>query len=484
MLLAALFAATVTVVVVRATFVDKPIAEPRVHIAVDADRVARHLSGAIRFRTVASADARADDTEFSRLHDYFAATYLLTDERLVRETVNKTSLLYEWRGKDRGKTPVVLMAHLDVVPIAPGTDTRWTQPPYAGAISDGFVYGRGALDDKSAAIAILEAVEQLLQDGFTPTRTIYLAFGADEEIGGENGAHQIVKLLQARNVGEPALVLDEGGALMVGEVPGVAGPAAVIGIAEKGYLSLELTVQGPGGHSSTPIIPTQIGRLSAAIARLEAHPFPARLEAPTREMLRAIMPFQPFGQRLVLANLWLFGPVAAGRFLSRPDTATLVHTTTAPTIFNAGETENVLPEKARAVVNFQILTGDTIEGVVARVRKTVADDAIQIERLPAGFASGPSSVSDVSGPAFAVLAKSVRQTLGDRPPVIVPYLSGPTDSRYWSEAKARNVFRFTPFLYEKDWMSRAHGTDERISVESLADGVRFYHQLIRNTEAL
>ncbi len=482
---AVLVVATTTVVLVRAVLVGNvPAPEPRVNITVDADRAARHLSGALRFRTIASADGTTNKAEFMRLQDYLVATYPLTHARLVRETINGASLLYEWKGKDRGNAPIVLMGHIDVVPVGPGSESRWTRPPYAGAISDGFVYGRGALDDKSAVIAILDAVEQLLQEGFSPSRTIYLAFGADEEVGGEHGAREIVRLLQERGVGEPAMVLDEGGALIAGQVPGVAGPAAMIGIAEKGYLTLELSAKGPSGHSSTPLVPTQIGRLSVAIARLEAHPFPGRLEAPTLEMLRAITPAQPFGRRLVLANLWLFGPLVRQQLLSSPDMATMVHTTTAPTVFNAGDVENVLPAKARALVNFQILMGDSIETVVARVKRTVADSAIEVQPLPVGFATDPSPVSDVSGPAFAVLARTARQTLGETSLLIVPFLTGPTDSRYWCKATARNVFRFTPFLYEKDWMSRAHGTDERISAQTFADGVRFYLQLIRNSDGL
>jgi carboxypeptidase PM20D1 len=482
---AVLVVPTTTVVLVRAASVsDVPAPDPRLHIPVDADRVARHLSGALRFPTIASADGVANTAEFTRFHDYLLATYPLTHARLVRETVNGTSLLYEWKGRDRAHAPIVLMGHIDVVPAGPAPETRWTRPPFGGTISDGFVYGRGALDDKGAVIAILDAVEQLLQQGFSPSRTIYLAFGADEEVGGEHGARAIVRVLQERGVGEPALVLDEGGALIAGQVPGVAGPAAMIGIAEKGYLTLELSATGPSGHSSTPLVPTQIGRLSAAIARLEAHPFPGRLEAPTLEMLRAITPAQPFGRRLVLANLWLFGPLVRRQLLSSSDMATMVHTTTAPTVFNAGEVENVLPANARALVNLQLLTGDSIEAVVARVKKTIADPAIEVRPLPVGFATDPSPVSDVSGPAFAVLARTARQTLGETAPLIVPFLTGPTDSRYWCKANARHVFRFTPFLYERDWMSRAHGTDERISAQTLADGVRFYLQLIRNADAL
>jgi carboxypeptidase PM20D1 len=193
---------------------------------------------------------------------------------------------------------------------------------------------------------------------------------------------------------------------------------------------------------------------------------------------------QPLGRRLALANLWLFRPLVERQFLATPDMASLVHTTTAPTIFVAGDTENVLPAEARAIVNFQILTGDTIETVVERVRRTIDDPAIEVVPRPGGLVASPSAVSDVRGAAFAVVARTIRQTLGDGPPLIVPFLSRPTDSRFWAEAGSRAVFRFTPFVYERDWMARVHGTDERISVQSLAEGVGFYMQLIRNARTL
>lgn len=457
------------------------VAAPREQIEVSAASVASHLGGAIAFQTVAAQDDSNSEAFFA-LEKFLTRTYKLTHERLIPQRVGKHSLLYEWTGKDETKSPIVLMAHLDVVPVPAGSEATWSHPPFSGAVSDGYVYGRGALDDKSAVIAILEAVEQLLRAGYQPGRTIYLAFGADEEIGGERGAKEIVKLLRARQLSDPALVLDEGGAVVEGQMPGLAAATAMIGIAEKGYISVELSVHGPSGHSSTPTFPTQIGRLSRAIATLEAAQFPARLDGATLEMLRTIAPAAPFGTRLALANLWLFRPLVVRQFVGDPKMATLVRTTIAPTIFNAGNKDNVLPGEANAVVNFQILPGDTIDGVLERVKAVIADPMVGVRRLPGGIESEPSPISDPSGPAFAIVAKSIQQSIGSNPPLVVPFLTGPTDSRHWSAAGVKNVFRFTPFVYEQDWMSRAHGTDERISLQTLADGVRFYVQLIRNTE--
>lgn len=477
---AAAVAATAVVVLLRTARAGTSVpTEPRVELALDASAIADRLAGAVRFETVAARDRASARASFRALHEYLRRTYPLVHERLGCKEVGE-ALLCEWRGVD-GRGPLVLMAHLDVVPVLPGTESSWTHPPHSGAIDGGFVYGRGTLDDKGAVIAILEAAEHLLGANHRPTRTIYLAFGEDEELGGTRGAHEIVRVLRSRGVAEPAMVLDEGGAVLEGMFPGMKGSAAVVGIAEKGYLSLVLSARGPGGHSSTPILPTQIGRLSRALAELEANQFPARLEGATLEMLRAIAPVQPYGSRVAIANPWLFRPVLVHRLLSDPRMATLVRTTTAPTIFDAGTTENVLPSEATAVVNFQILPGDSIQRVIERVRAVIADPQVTVQPVTGGIQSEPSPVADVAGPAFRAIVKSIRQTARGNV-LVVPYLAGPTDSRHWSTGGARNVFRFTPFPYEKDWMSRAHGTDERISVQGLADGVRFYVRLIVNVE--
>ena len=461
-----------------------PTIEPRVQISLDTDAAAAHLAAAVRFKTVSTQDGTTDIAAFRRLNDYLESAYPYVHRRLTRETIGGYALLYKWKGSDAGKAPIVLMGHTDVVPVISGSESKWTHPAYSGEIDAGFLYGRGALDDKSAVIAVLEAVERLLSDGYEPTRTIYLAFGGDEEVGGESGAREMVKLLKSREAVEPAMVLDEGGAVVEGQLPGMRVPAAMIGIGEKGYVSLELSVEGEGGHSSQPPLPTHIGRISRAVARLEAEQFPARLDGATMTMLEAITPVQPYSRRLALANIWLFRPAVINSLLGDPQTASLVRTTTAPTIFNAGAKENVLPPEAKAVVNFQILPGETIQSVTTRVKKVISDDAVTVQTVPGGFCFDPSPVSDASGPAFAALAKTVLQTLGQTPPLVVPFLTGPTDSRYWSATGAKNVFRFTPFPYENDWMSRIHGTNERISVRGFADGVRFYMQLIRNSNEI
>lgn len=460
----------------------QPPPERAVEIAVGADAAAQHLAGAIRFPTVSYEDtAKVDYTALANLHTYLEQSYPRVHATLAREVVNGSSLLYTWAGRDATADPVVLMGHLDVVPVVPGTEGHWAHPPFGGDIADGFVWGRGAVDDKSSVIAVLEAVEQLLGEGFQPSRTIYLAFGHDEEIGGENGAQRVAEALAARGVTRYAFVIDEGGAVGKGLVPGIDRPTALVGIAEKGFVSLRLEVKGEGGHSSMPPRETTIGILARAVVKLEASPFPARLDGAPRQMFDYLGPEMSFGLRLAMANLWLLRPLIERQMLGNPQTAALLHTTTAPTMFSAGVKSNVLAPDAWAVVNFRIRPGETVRGVTAAARAIIADDRVAISQF--GSAKDPSPVSDVTSPAFGALTKTIRQVL-PADVVISPMLVvGGTDAKYYSQ-RSPNVFRFLPVVITSEDFRRFHGTDERLSVQSLADSVRFFYQLVKNADSL
>ncbi len=480
-LLALVLAAVLTVRALR--FASRqPPAEPAVSVAVDAEAAAQHLAGALRIPTVSEEEREIPDlAAFRTLHAYLERTYPRTHAALSREVVAGASLLYTWPGREPALDPIVLMGHLDVVPVAPGTEAAWTHPPFAGRLADGYVWGRGAVDDKSGVVAILEAVEMLLGEGYCPRRTVYLAFGHDEELGGAEGAQRIAERLAARGATRFALVVDEGGAVGRGFVPGLERPAALVGIAEKGYLNLRLRVEGHGGHSSAPPFETTIGILSRAVARLEATPFPARLDGPARQMFEFLGPEMAFGPRLALANLWLLRPLVERQLLRRPQSAALLRTTTAPTLFRAGVKANALAPDATAVVNFRIRPGETVESVTEFARRAIADSRVHVSHY--GDARDPSPVSDITSPAFALLAKTIRQVL---PPevVISPLLVvGGTDAKYYAR-RSPNVFRFLPVVVTPEDFQRVHGTDERISVESLATSIRFFYQLVKNTAAL
>ena len=453
----------------------------RVSVAVDEGGAISRLQQALRFPTISTEDGSVDAQAFLGLHEFLRTAFPLVHQHLARETPGGLSLVYRWPGRDPSKPPVVLMGHLDVVPIAPGTEGSWTHPPFGAVEDGGWIYGRGALDDKSTVMAVLESVESLLASGFEPERTVILLFGQDEEVGGVKGAKLIVEALAAQGV-RPALVLDEGGALVSAKTLGGEGMLALIGVAEKGFASLSLSVSGDGGHSSTPPEVTHIGRLARAIVALEKAPFDAHLDGVVREMLERSAPGLPFARGLILRNLWLFGPVVTHAMLGDPRAASMLRTSTAATIFNAGNKDNVLPPEARATVNFRIRPGETVESVRARVVRVIADDQVHVNVL--GFRSEPPAASPTRGPAFDAIGRSARETLGEAPPMVLPFLlMGATDARYWTP-HATAVYRFNPFPMEEDALKRVHGTNERLSKAGYINGIRFYVQLLKNAQKL
>lgn len=444
---------------------------------LDTAALAQRLAGAVRFKTISFQDStRFDPHEFAGLHRYLRATFPKLHGALKLEKVNGYGLVYEWRGSDPGLAPVVLLAHQDVVPVEPGTEGRWTEPPFAGRIASGYVWGRGALDDKGSLVAILEAVEHLVLTGAHPKRTVYLAFGYDEEVSGRRGAARIAELLASRNV-HPEFVLDEGGMLVAGFIPGVAKPVALVGIAEKGYVTVELTAQAEGGHSSMPPKETAVGILAAALTRLERRQMPRAIRGPTADLFDYLGPELPLAARLVMANRWLFGGLLTAQFGKTPYGNALLRTTTAPTVLQAGVKENVLPSAARALVNFRLLPGDSVSTVLGHVRAAVADARIGVRPLPE-LLSNPSAVTSVGAEPFQLLARTIRQVLPGT--VVTPWIVvGATDSRYYADLTP-NVLRFVGATIGTEDVRRIHGTDERIGVQAYADAVRVYVQLLKN----
>lgn len=437
---------------------------------------AERLAEAIRIPTISHEDsARFDAAAFAAFHQLLQTRFPRVHARLRRETVGGHSLLYTWPGTDPSLPPLLLMGHMDVVPVEPGTEARWDRPPFAGVVEGGYVWGRGAMDDKASVMGTLEAVEMLLAQGFVPRRTVLLAYGHDEEVGGR-GAQAIAALLRGRGV-RPWMVVDEGGVIGQGLMPGVDRPTALIGIAEKGFVSVELTARAEGGHSSMPPPHGSIGRLSAAIRRLEDSPMPARLDGAALQLFNRVGPEMPFAQRAVFANLWLTRPLVIRTLQGAPGSNAIIRTTTAPTIFQAGTKENVLPSQARAVVNFRILPGDNVAAVVAHVRRVVDDTAVHVRAME-GFSSEPSPVSRTDDEPYRLLERSIRQAAPDA--VVAPYLVvGGTDARHY-HALSQHVYRFLPIRMTSQDLERMHGTDERISVRDYEAGIRFYRQLLLN----
>ncbi len=483
--LVAVVAALVGTMAVRAAMVPAPAA-PAVaekSVAIDEATAAQRLSGAVRFATVSSVSGGPIDTAaFLGFHGFLATSFPRVHAALKLEKIAGLSLLYTWTGTDSLAPPVVLMGHMDVVPVPAPNLKDWKHAPFSGDVADGFVWGRGTMDDKVTVLAVLEAVEDLLSRGQRPSRTVYLTFGHDEEVGGRFGARAIVDTLVRRGV-KPALVIDEGGVMANGAIPGVAGLAAVVGIAEKGYLSLRLTSRAEGGHSSMPTSRTAVGALSRAIAALEANQFPSVLDGPTRGMLEAMAPYSSFGRKMVLANLWLTAPLVTRALSGTPTTAAMLRTTTSPTMLTAGIKDNVLPPEAMAVVNFRIRPGETQTSVIARVKSVIADSMIAVEPTDSARVD-PSPVSNVDSPAFRLIASTVRGMVPGQSVPVLPYLvGGGTDAKYWGPHSS-NVFRFLAVPLEQGDLSRIHGVNERMSVRSYATAVTFYAQLLQHLDAL
>ncbi len=452
---------------------------PAAALAVDEAGAAQRLAGAIRLQTISSqADPAQNAAEFRKLHDFLAAQYPKTHAALKREIVGELSLLYTWPGSDAAAKPVLLLAHQDVVPVAPGTEKDWKAQPFAGEVKDGFVWGRGAWDNKSNLIAQLEAVELLLASGFKPKQTIYLAFGADEEVGGLRGAQQIAKLLQSRSV-KLDFVIDEGLLVTEGIMPGLSKPAALIGIAEKGYLSVVMKVPATPGHSSMPPPKgtSAIAMMSAALRRLEDEQLPAGIRGVAREMFETIAPEMSGFNRFALSNLWLFGPVVQSQLEKGASTHAMLRTTTALTMVNAGNKDNVLPGMAEATVNFRMLPGDTVASMMAHVKTRAGSDRFELYALPG--AAEPSPVSPTQSASYQLINRTVREVFPGT--LVAPGLMiGGTDSRHFS-AISDHIYRFSPVRAKQEDLSRFHGTNERISSANLVEMVRFYHRLLSQT---
>ncbi len=448
--------------------------EPVAHV-IDAQAVAVHLSQAVRFATISNQPpAPIDPAPFDGFVAWLAATYPEVHQGLSREILGNRTVLYKWAGKDSAAKPAMLAAHYDVVPVIPGTEGAWKHPPFAGDIAEGYVWGRGTLDDKGAVITILEAVTYLLKQGYKPQQTIYLSFDHKEELVDDTGAAAVVAHLKAQNI-RLAWSLDEGSFVLDGIVPGLAQPVASINVTEKGYLTLNLTAHAAGGHSSMPPRETAVGILARAIVALEQAPLPGGLDGVSGEMFSGLARHMSFGKRVLFANQWLFGALIERELAKSPASNAMLRTTTAPTMLSGSVKENVLPIEATATVNFRLHPRDTPERVIDYVKNTIADDRVSI-RMLVGY--GASRVAAVDSPAFRAMANAVRQVYGDA--VVAPGITiAGTDSRYY-ETVADNAYRFNPMMISAQDLAGFHGTNERLSLENLVRATRFYIELIKS----
>jgi len=435
---------------------------------------AENLAEAVRFKTISFQDrTQIDYQQFDALNAFLTETYPRVFSQLQVELVSGYSWLIRWSGTDESLSPILFTAHTDVVPVEPGTEGDWTHPAFDGVVADGSVYGRGTLDDKQGVISLLEAAEKLLVEGYQPAREIVFAFGHDEEISGLQGAGVIAQRMKALGL-EFDWMVDEGG-LVLSDSPVLPGKSlAMINVAEKGYLTLTLTAQGAGGHSSSPPRVSTIGRLSSALAKIEANPFAPKLEEPVRTFLETLAPHVDQPNQFLFNNLWLTDWLVASQMAKETLTQPMVRTTTALTMFNAGVKENVIPQRAEAKVNFRLLPNDTPENVIAAIEAIIDDPNITVSHDRWNQRPG---IADMQGSGFEIISAAILSVYPEA--VVVPsLLQATTDTRHYV-GLARNQYRFHGTQMKPEQTGSIHGTDEYISIVSLEKTVAVAEAMLR-----
>lgn len=444
---------------------------------LDVSGAAARLSAAVQCRTVNCADhSLTDYGEFDKLHALIRSSYPRLMAASTFEVIGHHSLLLTLPGSDETLRPCLFMSHQDVVPVVAGTEADWTHPAFSGAIADGCIWGRGTLDIKQQVFGCLEAVEYLLAHGETFARTVYLAFGDDEETLNQ-GAQAIAQTLRERGV-TLEFVLDEGGGkIESGAAYGAPGASVCsVNLMEKGYADLELSVQSAGGHSSRPFGGTSLGRLSQAIARIVEHPFPVRLTPVMQGAFRAIAPYVTEEPLRTLVQDVEANADALARYCYENKTLfPFVTTTIAPTIIRGSSAAcNVMPQDMSAVVNFRIAEGETAEQLLSHVREAVDDDSVTMEFLQA---NDPSATARTDGYGYARLTEAMGRYFDGV--VFLPSLSaGATDAHHY-EIVCDTCLRCSPFMGNADEVNRGvHGTDEHISLRAYAQGIRVLIRLM------
>lgn len=449
---------------------------------VDVERVAKHLSGAIQIPTISYPEnEKIDWSQFEKFHKYLEDSYPLIHKTLERENVAEASLLYRWKGKNPDLEPIALLSHQDVVPIEPGTEGDWTHEPFSGYNDGEFIWGRGALDMKNHLIGVMEAVETLLEEGFTPERDVYLLFGQDEEVvaSGDSGARHMMETLKERGI-HLDCIIDEGGAILPVNIKGILENKDLVGvgIAEKGYTDLEISVSAKGGHSSQPPKHSALGELANVIKDIENHQFKAEMLPFVEQLFSGLGRNCSYPARLITCNIPYLKPLIKAVMTQIPPAACLVRTTTGVTMAQGSPAANVLPQKATVTVNFRQMPGTTVQDVVDHIRKVCRNKDIEINVAKAKEAS---KFSPTDSRAFNIIKELCMQESADN--IVAPYLvMGGTDACNY-EPICENIYRYAPYKVTIGLLRCTHGTNERIPVDAVGPGVAFFKRYIRRASA-
>ncbi len=466
-----LIAGFLTVLVVRALLFkpkpQRPVNEEAV--AFDKDAAVTALQKLVQCKTVSSYDpAQEDDAEFQKLIDLLPVLYPKVFEMCSFQKLPDRALLLHWKGKS-SQNPAVMMSHYDVVPAL---EALWEKPPFAGVIEDGVLWGRGTLDTKVTLNAALFGANTLMEQGFVPENDVYFAFSGGEEVNGK-GAVNIVSYF-AENSIRPALVLDEGGAVVENVFPGVKVPCGMVGIAEKGMINMQYTVHSGGGHASAPPVKTPLTTLASVCRKVVEHPFKMNINEPAGLMFDTLARHSTFLYKLIFSNLWCFKPVLD--LICRKsggEMNALVRTTTAFTQAEGSNARNVIPAEARLVSNMRLSPADSVADATAYLKKVVNDDSVELTVLES---NEPSPVSETNCDSYYKVADAVAETW--RGCVVTPYLMVQcSDSRHYRDI-SRHVYKFSAMDLTAAERKTIHGNNERIRLETVEKSVEFYIRLL------
>lgn len=474
--IAGLIIGSLLLVVITKTILNKPVLENQnVSLTALPTDAIKHMTEAIQIATETPNDAfEYDSAVFYSYRKLIEKNYPLVHQQLSRTVIDSFNYIYKWQGTDTTKLPMVLMAHYDVVPVEASAIKLWHAKPYGGEVKDNYIWGRGVLDDKSSMISLLEATEAQLKAGFTPSQTIYLCFGADEESNGR-GAAAMVKYFESKKQ-RFDMVVDEGGEISTEDNKNIRQPIASVGVGEKGYVTLVLSVQRAGGHSSIPEKSSSIGILSKALHTIEENQIPTRITPPIKAYLERISSYNTnFFEKMQLSNLWLFEKWVLHNMTQNRSSNALVRTTLVPTVVNSGVRDNVIPTFATAMVNSRILPGETPNSVKAYVEKIVNDTNVKISIYP-NYETMPSTTTEINSAAFKRVESAIHAVVKDV--LVAPMLMvGATDSRNY-RTLSDGVINFTPLTDAKGY----HGIDERMLISDYEKCFNYYTFLIKGSK--